>query len=191
MIRAFSNTHALYPEAYAFSLNKNTGSVQLSVQRVQSISLTTPDSVPVAVSSRVLILNTFIAKITIFRYMTPCELVNRSHSLEGIYCLHRHGRNKKFWEELIEYFPLIRHKPHRKGRAQIFIYRWLYIHSGGKFFTEPLRSTDKGIRIDTETYEVDSWNGLRCHDIHIVTDLNNALPGNSSVNTVRHATSKQ
>jgi hypothetical protein len=53
--------------------------------------------------------------------MTPCELVKRHHSLEGTCCLHRHGRNKKFWEELIAYFPLIWHKPHRKGRVQQFI----------------------------------------------------------------------
>jgi hypothetical protein len=37
-------------------------------------------------------------------------------------------------------------------------------------------------------YEIHCGGGLRCHDIHIATDLINGLPGNSSVNTVQHAT---
>jgi hypothetical protein len=30
--------------------------------------------------------------------------------------------NKKFWEELVTYFPLIRHGPHRKRRLQHFFF---------------------------------------------------------------------
>jgi hypothetical protein len=30
--------------------------------------------------------------------------------------------NKKFWEELIAYFPFIRHEPHRKRRLQRFFF---------------------------------------------------------------------
>jgi hypothetical protein len=79
------------------------------------------------------------------------------HTLEGTCRLHRYGRNNKFWEELIAYFPLIRHKPHRKGRVQQFIYRWVFIRCGGNVFTEPLPSNDRGMHIDTKTYERDSW----------------------------------
>jgi hypothetical protein len=35
--------------------------------------------------------------------------------------------NKKFWEELIVYFPLIRHGPHRKQRVQQFFYCCVYL----------------------------------------------------------------
>jgi hypothetical protein len=40
------------------------------------------------------------------------------------YFSNRKTENKKFWEELIAYFPLIRHGPHRKQRLQqIFVAR--------------------------------------------------------------------
>jgi hypothetical protein len=69
--------------------------------------------------------------------------------------------NKKFWEELITFFPLIRHGPHRKRYVQ-----WFYccIRCRGNVITEPLPSTDKGVYIQTHRlmggiYEVR-------HDIH-------------------------
>jgi hypothetical protein len=56
--------------------------------------------------------------------------------------------NKKFWEELISYFLLIRHGPHRKWRVLQF-YCCICIRCGGNVFTEPLRSNDRGIHIQT------------------------------------------
>jgi hypothetical protein len=47
--------------------------------------------------------------------------------------------NKKLWEELIAYFPLILHRPHRKWRLQQFFI------AAGTVFTEPLPNNDKGI----------------------------------------------
>jgi hypothetical protein len=46
--------------------------------------------------------------------------------------------NKKFWEELIAYFPLIRHAPHRKRRLQLIFF------CRGNVFIEPLPSKDGG-----------------------------------------------
>jgi hypothetical protein len=46
--------------------------------------------------------------------------------------------NKKFWEELTAYFPLIRHGPHRKRRLQQFFYCCVSIYCRGNIFTEPL-----------------------------------------------------
>jgi hypothetical protein len=67
--------------------------------------------------------------------------------------------NKKFWEELVAYFPLIRHEQHRKRRVQQFFYCCVYIRCRGNVFTEPLPSNDRRIHIETHrlmggTYEV-------------------------------------
>jgi hypothetical protein len=77
---------------------------------------------------------------------------------------------KKFWEELIACFPLIRHGPHRNRRVQQFIYCCVCIRCRVNVFTEPLPSND---RMDTHTdrlmggiYEAGHWDALRCHDIH-------------------------
>jgi hypothetical protein len=42
--------------------------------------------------------------------------------------------NKKFWEEQIVFFPMIRHRTHRRRRIQQFFYRPLYIPSEGTCF---------------------------------------------------------
>jgi hypothetical protein len=67
---------------------------------------------------------------------------------------------KKFWEELIAYFPLIRHGPHRKRRLQqFFVAAGKSLPSrclatkGGIHFTEPLpnnggRDTHTDTQID-------------------------------------------
>jgi hypothetical protein len=47
---------------------------------------------------------------------------------------------KKFLEELIAYFPLIPHGPHRKRQP---------IRCSGNVFTEPLPCNDRGIHIQT------------------------------------------
>jgi hypothetical protein len=57
--------------------------------------------------------------------------------------------NKKFWEELIAYFPLIRHGLHRKRNKYVNTHRQqsdliIYTRSCGGFFTEPLPINDKG-----------------------------------------------
>jgi hypothetical protein len=54
--------------------------------------------------------------------------------------------NKKFWEELIVYFILIRHGPHRKQRLQKIIrYR-------REVFSESLPSSDKEIQTDPQPH---------------------------------------
>jgi hypothetical protein len=62
--------------------------------------------------------------------------------------------NKKFWEELIAYFPFIRHGANIKRRLQkFFIAAGTSLPScylatkGGIHFTEPLPSNDRGIHI--------------------------------------------
>jgi hypothetical protein len=44
-------------------------------------------------------------------------------------------KNKKLWEELIAYFLLIRHRPHRKRRVQKFFYCCVCIILRGNGFT--------------------------------------------------------
>jgi hypothetical protein len=43
----------------------------------------------------------------------------------------------KFWEELIAYFPLVRHRSHRKRRLQHFLRCRVSIRCCGNVFTEP------------------------------------------------------
>jgi hypothetical protein len=48
-------------------------------------------------------------------------------------------KNKKFWEELIAYFPLIRHGPHRKRNNYVDTHRQqgdhiIYRRSCGDFY---------------------------------------------------------
>jgi hypothetical protein len=50
--------------------------------------------------------------------------------------------NKKFWEELVAYFPLIRPEPQRKRRVQQFLYSCVCIRFRGNIFTQPLPSND-------------------------------------------------
>jgi hypothetical protein len=59
-------------------------------------------------------------------------------------------RNKKFWEELIDYFCLIRHGPQRIRRVQQLFYYCVYILCRGNVFTEPLPSNDRRIHIQTQ-----------------------------------------
>jgi hypothetical protein len=55
----------------------------------------------------------------------------------------------KFWEELITYFPLIRHGQQRKRRAQQFYY--CVCTCRGNIYTETLPSNDMGIHTGTQT----------------------------------------
>jgi hypothetical protein len=52
-------------------------------------------------------------------------------------------KNKKFWEEVIAYFPLMRHGTHRKRRIQQFLYCCVCICRRSNVFTEPLPSNDR------------------------------------------------
>jgi hypothetical protein len=79
--------------------------------------------------------------------------------------------NKKFWDELMAYFPLKWHGPHRKWRLQQFFYCCVCIRCRDNIFTEPLSSNDSRIHIQTHKlmggiYEVSCWDGLRCNDVH-------------------------
>jgi hypothetical protein len=89
---------------------------------------------------------------------------------------HREGGkknwNKNFWEEIIAYFPFIRHGPHKERRVQQFFYCCVCISCRGNVF---LRSrclaTIGGIHIQTHRlmegiYELGRWDGMRCYDIH-------------------------
>jgi hypothetical protein len=67
-------------------------------------------------------------KIAVFWDVTPYSLVNRYQRFRGTCCFCLQGRrvncaeNKKFWEELIVCFPLIRHRPHRiRCLQQLFV----------------------------------------------------------------------
>jgi hypothetical protein len=76
---------------------------------------------------------------------------------------------KKFWEERITYFPLVRHGPHRKRRIQQFLSCCACIRCRGKVFNPAFASNDKGTHVQTHRLiggicEVRRWNGLRCHD---------------------------
>jgi hypothetical protein len=50
--------------------------------------------------------------------------------------------NKKFWEELIAYFLLIRHGSHRKRRFQQFLYCCVCIRCRGSVYIKPLPGKD-------------------------------------------------
>jgi hypothetical protein len=78
---------------------------------------------------------------------------------------------KTVWEELITYFPLTRHGPHRKRRVQQLLNFCMCIRCHGNVFTEPSPSIDKRIHIQTQRLmggitKVCHWDGLSCHDTH-------------------------
>jgi hypothetical protein len=55
--------------------------------------------------------------------------------------------NKKFWEEVITYFPLILHGLHRERRVQWFFYYCMCIRCHSNVNTEPLPSNGRRIYI--------------------------------------------
>jgi hypothetical protein len=59
--------------------------------------------------------NLNVKKVTEFKYLDT--LITTSNNMTT----RRLQGNKKFWEELIAYFPLIRHGQHRKPRLQQFL----------------------------------------------------------------------
>jgi hypothetical protein len=60
-----------------------------------------------------------LASIRLVRSQTQQSTVFLTLNLCHYSCSHAYfSLNKKFWEELIAYFPLIRHGPHRKRRLQ-------------------------------------------------------------------------
>jgi hypothetical protein len=64
--------------------------------------------------------------------------------------------NRKFWEELIAYFPVIRHGPHRKRRVQLFFYSACVFVAAVTF--SPSRCL---VTIGKYTYRhTDWWGGL-------------------------------
>jgi hypothetical protein len=73
--------------------------------------------------------------------------------------------NKKFWEELINYFSLTRHRPHRKK------YAFNSSIVAVTFLPEPLLSNDREMQIQTrrlmgEICGIRLLDGPRCYDIH-------------------------
>jgi hypothetical protein len=90
-------------------------------------------------------------------------------------------RNQKFQEELIAYFPLIRHRSNRKLRVQQFFCFCLFV--AAVTFLPTLPSNDRGIHIQTYRlmggiYEACRWDELRCHDIHNKFHKNWLKPSN-------------
>jgi hypothetical protein len=78
----------------------------------------------------------------------------------------RYWSHKKFWEELIAYFPFIRHGPHRKRCARIPLFLYA-LFAAVTFLPSRCLATIGGIhRLMGGIYEVCHWDGLRCHDIH-------------------------
>jgi hypothetical protein len=74
--------------------------------------------------------------------------------------------NKKFWEELIAYFPLI--------HVEQFFYCCVCIRCRRNVFAKPLLSKDTGLQIQTYRamggiYKISRWDGLMCHDTHTHT----------------------
>jgi hypothetical protein len=59
--------------------------------------------------------------------------------------------NKKFWEELITYFPLMQHEPHRKQCVQQF-FCCMFIHCHGNMFIKQLASNNGEGEVDTHTH---------------------------------------
>jgi hypothetical protein len=51
---------------------------------------------------------------------------------------YKNNSNKKFWEDLIAYFPLIRQRQHKKRRVQKFFYLCVCVVCSGKVYTELL-----------------------------------------------------
>jgi hypothetical protein len=57
--------------------------------------------------------------------------------------------NISFLEELMTYFPSIKHGSHRKRRLKLFFYCCMCILCRGSVSTEPLPSNERGIYIWT------------------------------------------
>jgi hypothetical protein len=112
----------------------------------------------------------------IFRIQRGLKHKNVSESRDKYFLqyfsYHIHEKsNKKFWEELIVYFPLIWHGLCRKRCIQQFFYCLVYIRCRSDVLIEPLRRNDKGIHIEAHRlmggiYKVHHWDGLRYRDIH-------------------------
>jgi hypothetical protein len=58
--------------------------------------------------------------------------------------------SKKIWEEVITYFPLVRHGPHRSRRVKkSYVVVCVFFVVVTNIFTGPLPSNNMGIRIQT------------------------------------------
>jgi hypothetical protein len=62
--------------------------------------------------------------------------------------------NKKFWEELIAYFPLIWHRSHRKVCIQQFFYCCMCIYCCGNVSAQPLPTNNRGDTYKLTTEEL-------------------------------------
>lgn len=90
---------------------------------------------------------------------------------------------KKFWKEIIAYFPSVRHAQHRKQSVQQFLYCCVCICCCGNMFTELLFSNNKG-----DTYTVTEQNDLMILFLQNMEDgLKNiwtCLPIHNNIKTV-------
>jgi hypothetical protein len=99
---------------------------------------------------RLMALLSFISLLRVsYRPAVLCHSEGRTY-IEGVQELsdkENSCSNKKFWEELIAYFPFLLQEPHRKRRVQKFFYCYMGIRCRCNVFTEPLPNNDMGIRI--------------------------------------------
>lgn len=72
-------------------------------------------------------------------------IVSRTIFLKSEYTRTKCKNKKKFWAELITYFPMIRHRLHGKWFVQHFFYWCMSILCHGNTFTKILLSNSKGI----------------------------------------------
>jgi hypothetical protein len=82
------------------------------------------------------------------------DVISQKTDLFVSVVIHLKSRNKKFWEELIAYFPFIRHGAQRKRRVQQLIYWCVCIRCRGNVFTKPLPSSDNRTHIHTNTWSI-------------------------------------
>jgi hypothetical protein len=77
-------------------------------------------------------------------YSNSLMMICTGVSLSVIFVrLNELNRNKNFCKELIAYFPLVQHEPHRKRLVQQLFYCCVCIRCSGNVFTEPLPSNDR------------------------------------------------
>jgi hypothetical protein len=86
-------------------------------------------------------------EIRIIRFQNAC--IKEGYQTRDTMLVLNITNNRTLWDELIAYFPLIRHGPNTKRCVQQFFYCCVCICCRSNVFTEPLRNKDRGIHIQT------------------------------------------
>jgi hypothetical protein len=121
-----------------------------------------------ALNCNVCSINNYYEVLGINSAMYSLTLYSKTVIISNTLC---NNKNSIFREELIAYFHLLRHGPHRKRHVLRFY--CMYISCRGNVFTELCLATIGGYthrhRLMGGIYGVHRWDGPRCHDTHIVT----------------------